>query len=290
VRKDRYANLQRIRGLDPQTEYLQIYQTMLRYEWPWDLRMGLNLAFNRSFAVPDIAALHVATGELTERTQKRLDDTGLLMYEMILNGFEDGRGREALRSVNRIHRKYDIPSDEYLYVLACLIVIPTRWLNRYGWRRPCCHERTATHHLYQQIGSRMGIDSIPDSYEAVEDWFDAYDAAHLTANENAAAIERATRMLLLTRVPKILAPLGDALVSSLYDDRLRTAVKVDRAPWLVRAGLHTALRTRAWIMRTCAPPRPEPIFADGITTKTYPDGYTIDDLGPASARRPVDDT
>ena len=139
--KDRYANLARIRTLDPPADYLAIYQTMMRYEFPWDMKLGLNLAFNRSFSVPRIAALHTSTGELTERTQKRIDDTGLLMYEMVLNGLEHPRGLRSLRRVNQIHRAYDIPNDDYLYVLGCLVVIPTRWLERYGWRRPCCHER-----------------------------------------------------------------------------------------------------------------------------------------------------
>ena len=122
---------------------------MLRYEFPWDMKLGLNLAFNRSFSIPAIAAVHTATGELTERTQKRLDDTGLLMYEMALNGFDQPRGRDALRRVNQIHRPYDISNDDYRYVLGCLVVIPTRWLQEYGWRRPCCHEQQATYLFYR---------------------------------------------------------------------------------------------------------------------------------------------
>lgn len=138
--RGRYDNLKRTRTLDPRCDYLDIYQTMLRQEFPWDMKLGLNLAFNRSFSVPAIAALHTATGELTERTQKRIDDTGLLMYEMVLNGFDQPRGRDALRRVNQIHRPYDIGNDDFRYVLGCLVVIPTRWLQEYGWRAPCCHE------------------------------------------------------------------------------------------------------------------------------------------------------
>ncbi|HEV7896715.1 MAG TPA: hypothetical protein VGP31_02560, partial [Planosporangium sp.] len=77
---------------------LDIYQTMLRYEFPWDMKLGLSLAFNRSFSVPSIAAVHTATGELTEHTQKRLDDTGL-MYEMVLNGFDHQRSWPPLATL-----------------------------------------------------------------------------------------------------------------------------------------------------------------------------------------------
>ena len=34
---------------------------------------------------------------MTERTRKRADDTGLLMYEMITNGLESEQGRAAVR-------------------------------------------------------------------------------------------------------------------------------------------------------------------------------------------------
>ncbi|MEU5564942.1 oxygenase MpaB family protein [Micromonospora musae] len=276
----RYANLARIRALDPEHDHLAIYQSMLRYEFPSDLKLGLNLAFNRSFSLPSIAAVHAVTGELTERTQKRIDDTGILMYEMVLNGFDEQRGRDALRRVNQIHRRYDIGNDDYLYVLGCLVVIPTRWLQRYGWRRPCCHELRATHRFYRELGRRMGITDIPDSYEAFETWFDAHDAAHLRPNQHAAAVERATRMLMLARIPRALAPLGDAMVAALYDERLREATQVARPAWPVRAGLHLVLRGRARLQRWFGRPRTTALFTDGIRTRSYPDGYEISRLGP----------
>ncbi|WP_433120363.1 oxygenase MpaB family protein [Micromonospora sp. CA-246542] len=277
--RGRYDNLERIRTLDPQRDYLDIYQTMLRYEFPWDLKLGLNLAFNRSFSVPAIAAVHTTTGELTERTQKRIDDTGLLMYEMVLNGFDQPRGRDALRRVNQIHRPYGIGNDDFRYVLGCLVVIPIRWLRTYGWRPPCCHERQATYLFYRELGRRMGITDIPGSFEEFETWFDAHDAAHLLPNDDAAAIERATRMLMLARLPRPLAPLGNALVSAMYDEPLRRATLVETPPWPVRAGLRLALRTRARWQRWFGAPRATPLFADGIRARTYPQGYEISQLG-----------
>jgi hypothetical protein len=282
----RYANRNRIRELDPELDYLRIYQTMLRFEFPWDMKLGLNLAFNRSFSVPAIAAVHTATGELTDRTQKRIDDTGLLMFEMVLNGLDAPRGQQALRRLNQIHRRYDIGNDEYLYVLGCLVVIPIRWLQRYGWRRPCCHERQASYLFYAELGRRMGITDIPESYAALESWFAAYDAQHLRPNDGAARVERATRMVLLNRLPAALSPLGNALVSAMYDTRLRQAMRVATPPWPVRAGLHLGLRIRAQLVRLLGRPRTEPLFAEGISTRTYPDGYDIATLGPDQPGRP----
>ncbi|WP_027660653.1 oxygenase MpaB family protein [Salinispora fenicalii] len=231
--RDRLVHLHRIRSLDPDDDHLTIYQIMLRYEFPWDMKLGLNLAFNRSFSIPEIAAVHAATGELTKRTQQRIDDTGLLMYEIVLNGFEQPRGRDALRR------------------------------------------------FYLELGRRMGITDIPDSYQAVEAWFDGYDRAQLRPNDDAAAIERATRMLMLNRLPAALAPMGNALVSAIYDPPLRAATRVANPPWPARVGLHLALRARAHTQRWLGRPPAVPLFADGIKTKTYPNGYDITQLGPS---------
>jgi hypothetical protein len=84
----------------------------------------------------EIAAVLVATGEPTERTRQRMDDTGLLMYEMLLDGLDGPRA-----------------NDDHRCVRGCLVVMPIRWLDRYGWRRPCCHQRAATHAFYREPGA-----------------------------------------------------------------------------------------------------------------------------------------
>jgi hypothetical protein len=276
----RYANRRRIRALDPHRDHLEIFQLMLREEFPWDLRMALNLAFNRSFSLPPIARVLTGSGELLERTRKRIDDTGLLMYEIIINGFDHPRSRAAVARMNAMHRRRRDDNDLFLYVLGALVVTPVRWLDRYGWRRPDAGERVAVHETFKQLGVLMGIADIPESYEDFARWFAAYDEENLTPSEEAAAIERATRSLLIGRLPGPLHRLGDALVSSLYDERLRAAVGAPKAPWAVKVALHLALRVRARLLRWFARPRRVPLFADGIHTRTYPDGYEISRLGP----------
>ena len=47
--------------------------------FPFDVARSLELALFRTYAVPRISALLRSTGELTERTRKRYDDTDLLL-------------------------------------------------------------------------------------------------------------------------------------------------------------------------------------------------------------------
>src|SRR5919206_2366859 len=115
-------------SLDPMTEFVEIYRNVTMHEFPWDMNQALSFALYRTYAVPSIGGLLARTGELTERTQKRYDDTVLLLDAILEFGFEDDRGRTALRRVNRMHGSYDISNDDMRYVLSTFVVVPMRWL------------------------------------------------------------------------------------------------------------------------------------------------------------------
>ena len=75
------------------------------------------------------------TGELTNRTQRRYDDTVIVLDAILEHGLASETGRTALRRMNQMHGAYDISNDDKLYVLCTFVVVPIRWLDRYGWRR-----------------------------------------------------------------------------------------------------------------------------------------------------------
>jgi ER-bound oxygenase mpaB/B'/Rubber oxygenase, catalytic domain len=283
---NRYANLHRIQRLDPPRDFQEIYRTMILIDFGgWDSLMGLQLAFYRTYAIPSISRLLEQAGELIGRPRKRAIDTALLMLELVDHGFSHPRGQQVVRRLNRIHRRYKIANDDYLYVLGTLVFVPTRWLERYGWRPVCCHERTATYLFYRELGRRMGIGDIPASYQAFERWFDAFERAHLGVTPASRRLWQASRELLAGRFPAPLGSLAGGLADALLDERLRQAVGIDAPPWPIRAGLHLALRARARLLRL-RPARHEPVEADGrkygIPVATaYPSGYKVSDLGPA---------
>src|SRR5918912_3585755 len=130
----RYDTLRPIEALDPETEYWRIYRMHALHEFPWDVTRALELALYRTYAVPSIGDLLDRTGEFRTRTQKRYDDTALLLGEVLEHGFDSERGRAAIRRINRAHARWPISDDDYQYVLATLLVVPMRWLERYGWR------------------------------------------------------------------------------------------------------------------------------------------------------------
>ena len=153
----RYDRLRHIEKLDPKRDHVEIYHLMSGYEFPWDITRALELALYRTYCVPSISALLDRTGEFYKRTQKRYDDTALIVAEIAKWGYDSERGREALRRMNRAHGRFDISNDDYLYVLSTFIYEPVRWMDRFGWRKMTVNEKLASYYFWYEIGRRMGI-------------------------------------------------------------------------------------------------------------------------------------
>jgi hypothetical protein len=279
--RNRYTRLQELRRLDPERDHHAIYRASALYEFPFDTRLGLLLAFWRTFAVPSIAELLDDTGETTKRTRKRADDTGILMFELIDHGPDDARGRTAIRRLNQIHRRFAITNEEYLYVLGTFIFVPTRWIDRHGWRPLCCHERAASFHFYRELGRRMNIKEIPASYADFQTFFDDFERARFGYSPAGARLILATKDLLAT-LPAPLVPAGRALADALLDPTVRHATGVAEPTRLTTTALRAALAARGWWLRHQRP-RQLSRFADGIDTRTYPDGYDLAEVGTAAA-------
>jgi hypothetical protein len=142
----RFARARQIAGLDAERDCHRISQLLAFHEFPWDTEQALSLALFRTFAVPSIGGLLDRTGEFTGRTQKRYDDTALLLDRMLQDGLQGGAGREALRRMNRMHGAYPISNDDLRYVLSTFVVSTVRWNMAYGWRRLTRHEIAASVH------------------------------------------------------------------------------------------------------------------------------------------------
>src|SRR6478672_11429585 len=99
--------LERIEQLDPETDYVEIHQITVCCEFPWDMNQALGFALFRTYAVPSIGGLLACTGEFTERTQKRYEDTALLLGAMLEHGPDSRTGHDAVRRINQMHGAYD---------------------------------------------------------------------------------------------------------------------------------------------------------------------------------------
>lgn len=270
-----------IHRLDAEEDYLRIVQILSAHEFPWDFEQSLGLALYRTYAVPSIGNLLGDTREFTERTQHRYDDTALILNDITEHGFGPGRGRDALRRMNQMHRSYDISNDDYRYVLSTFVVMPVRWINDlgYGWRRLSEHEIRAQTNYYRTLGRHMGIKDIPQTYAEFEELLDSYEREHFAYSEGGRAVSDATLDLMVDFYPAWQRPLVRPFTMGLLDEQLITAFRYKRPSALWRAGGRLALRARARIVRFM-PPREEPRWARmSPNIRNYPDGYRPEHIG-----------
>ena len=132
-----------IEQLDPVKDHERIVYLIACHCFPYDVERALEFGFFRTFAVPSISRLLASTGEFKNRTRKRYDDTELIMYEIIENGYNSERAQKAFKRMNSMHGAYSIDNDDFLYVLSTFVFIPIFWLDRFAWRKPTRKEKRA---------------------------------------------------------------------------------------------------------------------------------------------------
>lgn len=278
---DLYRHRDEILRLDPQRDCERIYQLQTLYEFPFDTRIGLSLAFYRTFAVPEIAELLLRTGEFIDHTQKRSYDTGLVMYELIAAGFSNQRGREMVRLLNRVHHRWHIPADQYRYVLSAFVVTPTRWLTAHAWRPITRNEEEGVTRFYRELGRRMAIPDPPDTYAQACQILDQFEVARLAPSAAGAKLVAAALPVLADQLPRPLRPHADHVLSAMFDDpELARGLGLPRPRRAVAAALTAAMDARNWRRRR-QPAASTSWFEPGITGhQVYPHGYDLSNLGP----------
>ena len=275
-----HAALQEILTLDPERDHLRIVYLMTFFEFPWDTTRSLEVALFRTFGGPETSAVLAQTGEMTQRPQKRYDDTDLMLSEILEHGYDSERGRAALRRMNRLHGRFPISNDAFLYVLSTFIYEPIRWIDRFAWRPTTQHEKLALFHYWREIGRRMNIKNIPTDYEAFMGFNEQYERANFAYSEANARVAGSNRTMFLGWfMPKFLHPLGAPFLHALFDDQLLDAFGFAKPAPLLRRLVPAILKTRGGLVRLL-PERRTPRLRTGPRRPTYPTGYRVEELGP----------
>lgn len=266
-------------ALDPETDYVEIYQNLALYEFTWDINQALSFALFRTYAVPSIGRLLHDTGAFTDAVQQRYDDTVLLLEAPFVHGFDSPQGRTAMRRVNQMHRAYDISNDDFRYVLATFVVVPKRWLDTWGWRPLSDNELRASVNYYRALGRHMGIKDIPETYDAFMHVMDDYERAHFAYDEGARRVADSTLDLLTTFYPRPLRKPVEVFSRAIMDEPLLEAFRYDAPSPAVRRLSNGAMRARARLLRYLPSNRKPTFAADLPRIKSYPGGYDLEDLG-----------
>jgi hypothetical protein len=273
ARPDRNANL------DPEVDFVQIARNLSLYEFPWDTLQALSFALFRTYAVPSIGRLLDETRAFGDATQKRYDDTAILLEMPLVHGFESSQGKDAIRRINQMHRMYDISNEDFRYVLSTFVVVPYRWIERYGWRRLTETEKLAIVRYYRELARHMGIKEVPETYEGFAELMDAYERDNFAYDAGAQRVADHTLGLLTTFYPRPLRTSVDLFSRSLMDESLIQAFGFEEPGRVARWVADTSLRLRGHFV-ALLPPRRKPVYVHQMPRiKSYPGGFMISDLG-----------
>jgi hypothetical protein len=271
--------LREIRGLDPVADHSRIVYLDTCFEFPWDTTRSLELALFRTFAVPSVAALLDSTGEFGRAPQKRYDDTDLILSTIVEAGYDSDEGKRAIRLMNRIHGRFEISNEDFLYVLSSFVFEPIRWNARFGWRPLIETEKLATFEFWREVGRRMAIRGIPESYAELERYNEDYERERFRRTDATEQVGRATRDMFLAWFPGLSNRFGAQAIYALMDDRLLDAFGFPHPPRALRGVVETSLSARARLV-ALLPPRRRPRRRTRRRTRTYGREWQLETLGP----------
>jgi hypothetical protein len=265
-------------GQNPPRTPCQIVHHLAGYEFPWDITRALELALLKTFCVPRISQLLAHTREFIDRPQKRYDDTGLLVAEMMQWGYEHERGLRAIQRMNAIHSRFAIENSDFLYVLSTFIYEPIRWINAWAWRPLTPEERQGFVTFWQRVGEHMELTDIPATDAAFEAYHDRYETSIFAYTEANQKIAESTRNLFASWFPVWLRPVVRPCADSLLAPYICQHLGIKPQPLWLSGLVQNNLRLRSRLAHQF-PPRQVSSFFTDHPTRTYPDGYTIEELG-----------
>lgn len=137
-------------------------------------------------------------------------------------------------------------------------------------------------HFWREVGRRMNIKNLPATYEEFEQFNIACERERFRFQATNHRVGAATRDMFLSWFPVLLRPLARPAIYAMMDDALIEAFGFPRPSRLMRRVVESGLRLRARVLRWL-PPRRHPLLRTEMRQRSYPRGYSIDDLGPPQA-------
>jgi hypothetical protein len=269
----RYARRDRIAQLDPVADYREIvglFYADFASAVTFQGAEGLMI----SFSAPRISRILERTGAFERDFAKRVVDQALLVGEMLRTGFEPGSGRTALRTMNGMHRHYDIHHDDFAVIGADTVVIPVLLAERYGWRPVTPAEKAALGQAAFQMVRRMGVHDYPESFYDQVALRDRYIDEHCGFEPQNRKLTDLLIRFYADQLPRPLRPFVGPFFRSIFDPRIVRACgyEVPRGAAALRAAM-TLIGRRDPI------PDGRPNGLAALAAQVYPNGFQLHALG-----------
>jgi hypothetical protein len=289
-------NLQKLKSMDHEKDFVKILKDFANLQNPFLTKKSLQFALFRTFGIPTISKILKSTKEFERNCEKRYQDTELFIAEFV--EYFGTREEDARKRLNFFHGLYNIQQKDYLYTLSVFVLEPVRWVDKFGQRKVEKIEKESIYLYYKDMGNKMGIQNIPNSFEEFNDWNIDFEKKHMIFEQSNQDVAECTLRLLLSSYPPFLHSIVRNASLSLMDERLLHSMNYKKPHWIYSFILNSILILYSWFILILMPPRPEFMrysktmksegdlyFAQNVEyVNCYPNGYRLEDLGPKCAR------
>lgn len=252
----------------------EIQKALFSLEFPYIVDRAYQFALFRTYGIPTISKLLLATKEFStrERAPKREVDTVVIILEFVSCPPDSERACAAIARLNYIHGVYQragkISNDDMLYTLALFVGEPIKFIKKYEWREVTDLETCAMGTFWKAQGDAMHISYEPlegfktgwrDGIEWYEDlmrWTEKYEAAHMVPNQVNRDVANETLEILLYDLPRSMHGIGINAALVLMDERLRKSMLFGPPPRIYETIIDSVLQFRKFLLRYLALPRP----------------------------------
>ena len=108
-------------------------------------------------------------------------------------------------------------SADFSYVIDAFVVVPTRHMDRVGWRRTTTRERVATWRFYCRLSELMNLSDPAASFDDAAARFDHYEAENGRRSPETLELGSLTLDLLRNRLPRFSQGLAPRLFAAQLD-------------------------------------------------------------------------
>jgi hypothetical protein len=194
---------------------------------------------------------------MVDRVGKRYADTTVLVGEFLVNDIDSERACIAINRMNWIHSRYRsvIKMDQMVYTLCLLTCEALQWIDMYDWRETTPLEKHASWVFWNEVGRRMGLTDVPESFEACVAFIKDFETRNMRPTDDNALIAKGVFALYASTVPAVLTPVVHAVITAFMDTRLCGAFKLVPSTPILATILRCLLTMRKHFVRHFMIPR-----------------------------------
>ncbi|KAJ3120569.1 hypothetical protein HK098_004476 [Nowakowskiella sp. JEL0407] len=268
-------------------------------EFPFLLTKSIEMGLFKTYSSPATSKLLCSTKQMTTYCAKRYDDTDLLIREFTENKYGTDRAEKAIERMNFLHSSYVIDNEEYLYNLGIFMCFPPEMINKIGYRKLEKVEIEARYIKWCEIGRRMNLKDIPESFEAMQKFMEDFEERNFEYSKFNEQIMLATTGLFLAKFPTFVHPFLRQVTSAMCTPLMRKSLGMAEPMYGMTFAVESLMKgvglfTRYFVLPRSEPYRRTQIHGGSSDTlkcvyhtfeETYKDGYVIGELGPLKFKK-----